>query len=256
MIFFRAWTSIVAALTIGAHSAAVAAAAEPAPDAIVRLLGKQDQALLRVGEKLVVDARSYCAANGYSAGMMVQRLALDIIDAALIDGQAKLTVVRNESQMSIELSAKPACRARFDVRAGRSNKATSDGIYVQVSSDLVAEARNDGELATILAHELAHSILRHPQRLRAEGDRPRVKDTEVEADRLSAYLLEAAGYPVADAISFWSRWGRRNDWGILSDGTHPGWKDRVRSIEREAAAIAAQRASGRSVRAPADLAPR
>lgn len=300
------------------------AAPAPSTEAVVRQLKSQDEAVLRVGERLVVNGVSYCGAAGRSAGMVVQRLAqygadyraaaasvsgvaalptitaivpggaaataglrprdaivaidghafepdppsrragdfagtsavLDIIEDALADGRARLQVTRGGRPLTIDLSPRPACRARFDVRAGRSNNASSDGTYVQVSSDLVGQAQGEDELAAILAHELSHSILRHPQRLTGPRPRPRVRDTEIEADRLSVYLLDAAGYSPAAAIAFWRRWGRKNDWGILSDGTHPGWKQRVGLIEAEAAAIEAARADGRTVRPPEDLRPR
>lgn len=141
--------------------------------------------------------------------------ALDVIEGALADDRAIVTVDREGQSLTISLVPRPACRARFDVRAGRSNNASSDGTYVQVSSDLVDQARDDGELATILAHELAHNILHHPQQLTGPRPRPKVRDTEIEADRLSVCLLDAAGYPIGAAVNFWSRWGRANDYGIL-----------------------------------------
>lgn len=177
----------------------------------------------------------------------------DIIDKALADGRTQLSLIRGGQPLSLVIMPRTACRARFDVRAGRRNNASADGTYVQVSSDLVGQTRGDGELAAILAHELAHDILDHRKRLRAEGRRPAIRATEIEADRLSVYLLDAAGYPVADAIAFWSRWGPANDLGIFSDRTHPGWKKRIASIEAEAELIAAAKVTGGVVMPPTDL---
>ena len=299
-------------------------AGELSPEQAIVALAQQDDVILRVGERLAVGGRAFCAGSGQSAGMTVQRLgqygsayrpaavrrlglsrlptitaiaaggaadaaglrpgdviaaidghefsaaptlrnegdfaptaaALDTIEEALNDGQALLHIQRADRALTVLLTSRPACRARFDVRAGRANNASSDGTYVQVSSDLVAQAHDDAEIATILAHELAHNILRHPQRLSGPRPRPRVRDTEIEADRLSVYLLDAARYPASAAIAFWSRWGRANDYGIFADGSHPGWKARVRAIADEATIVAAQRAAGRPVRAPVELAPR
>lgn len=180
--------------------------------------------------------------------------AHDMIDTALADGRAQLTILRGDgAPRAVTVKPLRACRARFDIRPGRSNNASADGTYIQVSSDLMAQSRGDGELAAILAHELAHNVLDHRRRLRAKDSRLKVRTTEIEADRLSVYLLNAAGYASADAVGFWQRWGRANDLGIFSDRTHPGWKKRIATIEAETAAIAALSAAGKPVAPPPDL---
>ena len=213
---------------------------------------------LRQGDVIVaIDGTTFAEdAGGGRKGFDGVKAAHDAIDAALRDGQADLTILRAGRQQAISLVARPACQVRFDLRAGKSKtEASAGGTYVQVSSGLAAYAKSDGELAAVLAHELAHHILRHPHALKAKSNRPRVRDTEVQADRLSVYLMDAAGYPAADAIAFYRRWGPETDLGIFSDGTHPGWQQRVASIESEAAKIAALKAAGRPVRAPDDLRP-
>lgn len=220
--------------------------------------GAAEAAGVRPGDVIAaIDGHVFAdIAPEYSAATFAQvATAHDAIDQALADGKAELTIIRDERTQHLVIVPRPACRARFDVRAGRANNASSDGTYVQVSSDLAGQARGDGELAAILAHELAHNILSHPQRLQAKGPRPNVRTTEIEADRLSVYLLEAANYSPADAIAFWARWGRANDRGIFSDRSHPGWKKRIATIESEAEAIVALRRAGKPVQLPADLRP-
>ena len=48
----------------------------------------------------------------------------------------------------------------------------------------------------------------------------RIRETEVEADRLSVYLLDRAGYDPDAAVRFWSRFGRRG-LNFLGSPTHP-----------------------------------
>ncbi|MES2755196.1 MAG: M48 family metallopeptidase [Pseudomonadota bacterium] len=226
--------------------------------AVVVAGSSADAAGLRAGDRImrIEGVAPPAAKTSARANFAATDAALTALDAALADGIADLTFQRGDRSFAVKLTAPPACAARFDVRAGRSMGASSDGVYVQVSSDLVADVRGDGELAAVLAHELAHNILRHPQRLKAREAGLKVRATEVAADRLSAYLIDAAGYPSADLLGFWQRWGRAHDFGIFSDRTHPGWRKRVASIEAELARIAALRAAGQPVRPPADLLPR
>lgn len=210
---------------------------------------------LQQGDVIVaIDGTTFPDGAGGRKGFDGVKAAHDAIDGALTDGRADFTILRAGRQQVIALAARPACQVRFDLRAGKSKtEASAGGTYVQVSSGLAAYAKSDGELAAVLAHELAHHILRHPHALKAKGNRPRVRETEVEADRLSVYLMYAAGYPPTDAIAFYKRWGPETDLGIFSDGTHPGWEKRVATIESEAAKIAALKSAGNPVRAPDDL---
>ncbi len=175
---------------------------------------------------------------------------------------ADLQVRRGGRDTVVRLRADPACRARFEVRAGSETNASADDLRVLVSSDLVDPDRRDADLAPLVAHELAHIVLGHDKALEryrggllpgfGRGGRV-LRDSETAADRLSVYLLALAGYRPDDAIDFWARFGRRTDAGILSDRTHPGWKDRVAAIRAEVARIAAQRAVGQPPTPPADL---
>ncbi|QNA86767.1 M48 family metalloprotease [Sphingomonas sp. So64.6b] len=120
----------------------------------------------------------------------------------------------------------------------------ADGIYAQVSSDLAALAETDDELAAVLAHELAHNILHH--RLRLDGlsvsrgllasfgrNARLIRQTEIEADRLSIYLLSRAGFDAEKGMVIWERLGRRASG--LRDTTHPQWRERLRlmTVERD-----------------------
>lgn len=212
---------------------------------------------LRAGDViLTIDGMQFADGEGGKKGFDGIRAAHDAIDVALADGRAELRILRGGETKAVSLIPRRACQVRFDLRAGKSKKeASANGTYVLVSSGLAAFARGDGELATVLAHELAHHILRHPQLLRAKSGRPSVRDTEIQADRLSAHLMDAAGYSIKDAVGFYTRWGPQTDLGVFSDRTHPGWKKRVAAIEAEWAAIEAMKASGQPVRAPADLRP-
>ena len=186
------------------------------------------------------------------------KAAHDAIERALAGGTAQLDVERRGQRLRIALIGRPACRARFDVRSGPTSKlfgrfADAGSDYVRVRSELVSDTRGDGELAAIMAHEMAHLVLKHSDRRRASGARISEREAETEADRLSVYLMNAAGYAPADAIAFYTRWGPKNDLGVFSDGSHPGWQKRVAMLQAEATRIADLKAKGQPVLPPPDL---
>jgi predicted Zn-dependent protease len=181
---------------------------------------------------------------------------LATLDQAFADGHADLLVRRGGERTTIQVAALPGCATRFQVIPGRGLNAKADGRYVQVTSAIAAYVEDDAELAAVLAHELAHNILGHRARLDAArvargflGNFGRnaqlIRETEVEADRLSVYLLERAGYDPEAAVRFWSRFGRQG-LNFLGSPTHPNWRRRIASFETEIAAIRAARAAGRT----------
>lgn len=155
----------------------------------------------------------------------------------------------------------PGCATDFRVDARDRPEGAADGRLVVVSGGLVQFATNDDELAAAVAHELAHNILRHRARLDAAGvDRGLGKQlgrsarlfrqTEVEADQLSPWLLAGAGYDPHAAVRFWTRFGKREGQPLFQAGTHPRWRARVASIEEQVRAIDTARAAGRPLEPP------
>lgn len=194
------------------------------------------------------------------------RQAQQAIAQAFGDGEATLNVERAGKDIALKIAATRACPSIFQVVPGATMNGEADGDYVQVSSDLVSLAQSDAELAALLAHELAHNILRHKVRLdsmhvdrgllAAFGRNARlIRATEAEADRLSIYLMARAGLAPASAVGFWNR-VRLDTRSIWSDPTHPRWSERLRLMQQECDRIAAARAPAADVALPADLAAR
>lgn len=131
---------------------------------------------------------------------------------------------------------------------------------------LIAEARNQDELAFILGHEASHHIEGHIPRqqesairgavlfgvltglgggdaaaIRAAQDigatvgaRTYSKEFELEADRLGTVIAHRAGYdPVRGAAYFF----RVQDPGNVFLGTHPPNADRIETVRRTAAGL-------------------
>lgn len=228
-----------------------------------------EQAGLHAGDRLLtVDGQPFAAvrARGDSGVFDDTEQALDLIDHAASDGTLALRIERGDRASDIAIRLVEGCGSRFQVVPGDNLKAQADGAYVQISAGSVAFARGDGELASVLAHELAHNMLRHRVTLERQGalrqglfgpgarNARLIRATEIEADRLSPYLMANAGYDPRDAVRYWQRHGAERGDRWFRTGTHPRWRERVKLIEAEVAQIEAARAAGETIRIPADLA--
>jgi beta-barrel assembly-enhancing protease len=190
-----------------------------------------DQAGLRAGDAIM-------ALDGQPIGVSDPKTPyarIAKIEAAIESGPTILIVDRPDHPRPFMLAGKPGCASRVQVVPGRKLNAHADGTYVQLTSAVAEYAADDNELAAIIAHEMAHNILGHRERLNREGRRAAtIRATEIEADRMSVLLLKNAGYDPLAAARFWQRFGRKTGVGIFSDGTHQRTKDRVRLLTEEA----------------------
>jgi predicted Zn-dependent protease len=184
----------------------------------------------------------------------------DSLETAFADGVAELVVNRNGGPRTIRVEAERGCPSRFQVVSGAGRAMEANGIYVSVTSGMVNYVNDDQELAAALAHELAHNVLEHRRQrneagirrglLRQFGRNARVfRQQELEADRLSIFLLYRAGYDIDAAARFWNRFGR-TALGI-NDPTHPGGSRRLAELTAEAQRIREARAAGLPVAPPA-----
>jgi hypothetical protein len=168
----------------------------------------------------------------------------DRIDATLArEGKVTLDVLRASGPERVTVPGVEACATRYEMLTG-GERAAADGSRVVVSRKWVEFLAEDDQLAALLAHELAHNVLRHRVRLNAQGRTwGNIRATEREADRLSVWLLANAGYDPAAALRFMAAWGPPNDHGIFSSPDHDRWRTRHRRIAGELARLAAARAA-------------
>lgn len=166
----------------------------------------------------------------------------------LDDGEITISVASTTTTIIVPVKSAPACASIFQVKASAKFGAAADGRYVQIDAPLVDFAGEDDELAAVLAHELAHNILRHRARLDAAGiDRGLLQEfgrnarltqtTETEADRLSVWLLAGAGYDPLAAVRFWTRWEKERGKPLIASATHGRASTRIGIIEQEIAAM-------------------
>lgn len=173
------------------------------------------------------------------------RLVNTQLSIAALQPNAPIMVeaVRNGEPVSVTIQPKPICRSRFELRLADDFNASADGAMVQISSRFLEDYPEE-EVAAAVAHEFAHNILHHRDRLEARGvdwgllsgfgsNVKYFRETEIQADLLSVYLLANAGYSPRAATAFWRRFGPSNAGGIFRSRSHPHWRDRIATLEAE-----------------------
>jgi beta-barrel assembly-enhancing protease len=129
----------------------------------------------------------------------------------------------------------PVCASDFWVDTRTKLDAGADGDRVRVTSAMMDYVADDNELSAVVAHELAHNLLQHRKLLDGlkRGKTKATLATEVEADRLSVWLMANSGYDPKAALRFWERYGKQHGLGIFTAGTHHRWKKRVAIMQAE-----------------------
>ena len=173
-----------------------------------------------------------------------------MIEQALEESDVTLTISRGGILQTVPIGPAMTCPSQFQIRVSADRSASADGKLVSVSSRLAEYFLDDDEFAAVIAHELAHNLMKHRDQLDAQNvnrgffgqfgkSADHIKSAEIEADRLSVWLMANAGFDPQAAIRFWTRYGKEHGKGILSASTHYRWKKRVQLFEEEIAKMAA-----------------
>lgn len=160
----------------------------------------------------------------------------------------RLTLREGTATREVAITPVPACRALAEVTFERDSYALESGV-IAISAGSIERFDADG-LAVVMAHELAHLILKTQARLAAAGVKSGAfvgelgrnarlrKQGELEADRLAVALLYNAGYPPDLAERFHRGPGKALDYGLFRDRGTPARSERIKASEEEAAKIA------------------
>lgn len=165
------------------------------------------------------------------------RMDAVIVAVEALDPAQPLTVTDAAGTIH-RLDAAPGCASAFRIERD-GPQAAANGRLVRVRLDLAQSVTDETDFAVIVAHELAHNILRHRDRLGRDRSARRVRQTEIEADRLAVWLLADAGYDPQAAIAFWQHHKKP----LIRAATHPPRSERIAAIEAEIAAMRAARAA-------------
>lgn len=172
-----------------------------------------------------------------------------IMDAGLA-GPIRLGLLRHGKAVDAVIDAPSGCASRFEVTVKDSYDARADGSIVQISTKMVESIAADDELAYVIAHEMAHNVLRHRDRLDAAGvtrglievvgaNVTYIRRSEIEADILGNAIAANAGYDPEAGARWWRWFGPAHFNSILLARTHPKWSTRAKLLDREAAAFKA-----------------
>ncbi|MES2096929.1 MAG: M48 family metallopeptidase [Pseudomonadota bacterium] len=173
---------------------------------------------------------------------------LGLLEALAPDAPINVTILRGAQRLEKSVTPEAACRSRFEIVVGKGFDAGADGGNVQLGERFF-EGFSEEEIAVVVAHELAHNILHHRDRLDAAkvsrgiagefGRNSRlIRQTEDEADRLSVYLLANAGYDPYAPGRFWRVHANKVGMeGIFRSRTHASAKARAEAMDAIAKTI-------------------
>lgn len=153
-------------------------------------------------------------------------------------------ISRDGNNIKLLLEPQLVCASDFQIDTEDRLDAGADGQIVRLTYGMMRFISDDAELAAVVAHELSHNILLHREKLNAQGidrglgrffgkSKNAILATEIEADRLSVWLMANAGFDPKAALRFWERYGRQQGQGIFSEGTHLRWNNRVKTMQTE-----------------------
>lgn len=161
-------------------------------------------------------------------------------------------------QRLAQVSSRPEIPYRFQVVDDDNiNAFATMGGFVYINTGLIKAADNEAELASVMAHEIAHIAGRHAvkqmrQMAIARGvatatgldqnvavqigvdlalRRPKSREAELEADYLGIQNLGRAGYAQIGAITFMEKLLRKGSVPTFLS-THPATSSRIRAMRR------------------------
>jgi S1-C subfamily serine protease len=192
-----------------------------------------DDEIVSIGGRSVEDASVWIQpASSYDR---VDRFNA-LLSASLADGATAIQIRRQSQLLQITLTGQPGCGGILKLVDSSSINAWSDGRHVVLNAGIVRMARNDDEIAFVIAHEMAHNILGH---IANSANTSRMlfgrifgasapRDAESQADAAGVSLMREGGYEPQGAVQFLETARRKMWWAVSFD--HPGFGSRLRTV--------------------------
>lgn len=203
--------------------------------AVVAAASPAEQAGVRSGDDVI-------AVDGIPVEVLLAQsrdksLFAEDVEQRMAEGPAgrpvSLVLKRGDQTIKVSIEPKPVCASKIVIKTGLGIDAFSDGDNVAVSTKLIEFARNDDELALIVAHEIGHVINRDDKASSLQARR----NMEDAADRVGIGLVKCAGYDPETALQYWVH-RDATDWlRLLRAPTHRAGKARVELMRKAVATM-------------------
>ena len=188
--------------------------------------------------------------NGWTPALtpdrQVRLVAHDHLASLPVDAPVAIRWTLGDGEKTAMILPVAACRVLVELVQSDKRFARSSGPIIQVSSKFVSML-DDNQLAAVLAHELAHTVLKHRKQMEEAGVKSGLfselgksgrlrREAEIEADRVSLHLLKDAGYDPAVGPEFWrSKAGKRASRGLFRSRKYPSASKRAKLMDEELA---------------------
>ena len=219
------------------------------PGSIAARSGLQiDDEIVAIGGRSVLDPSAVSQQRKSYARM--QRLLANL-QTALRNGPAEILVQRSGRLIRLTLLGELGCGGDLAITNSSEMNAWSDGKQVMVTTAMISLARNNEELAFVIAHEMAHNILGHSRSSSASIfglGLGRARQREVAADQLAVRLMSNGGYNGVGGITFLEGARRRFWWNVSID--HPGFGTRIKAVRAAMMQLPATALTSRQIAAP------
>lgn len=172
----------------------------------------------------------------------------------------RITLERNAMPVMVTAIPEVGCKYPVGLAPQQIINAFADGKRVIIARGMMSFAKDDNELALVVAHEMAHNAMKHIEAKKQNMglgfladlaavllSKGQVRNTnfagmaalaysqefEAEADYVGLYLLANAGVPIDDAPRFWRRMAAAHPQNIRTNysASHPSTSYRMVALE-------------------------
>lgn len=136
------------------------------------------------------------------------------------------------------------CLPAIVIEPGSGLNAHAQRGRVTISRPLIDLADTDDQLALVVAHEMAHLLLRHDDYSAMSLNKSMAHQEELQADYVGLYLVARAGFLPQVAVELWPKLGAQQPGLVAGGAMHPGLTERYRILHGTCREIEAKERAG------------
>jgi len=222
-----------------------------------------DKAGLALGD-IILEVEGYTFPEGRNALKKISKHFKNIEEKKI----KKIKIDRNGEILTFDINQTKICNYPIIFTQDKIVNAYADGKSIIMTQGMVDYARDDNEIAMVIAHELAHNDRGHLDAMKkntlimgsigfvldlmtiyysggtAGGDAENTEmwskigrnaysvEFEKDADYGGVYYAYRAGYDISQVKNFWERIGSENPKQIAISSTHPATSERYLQIDK------------------------